>query len=81
MGNPGLRNRVGRCSWCRQPLGSIVLYALDGYQNKMEQGMEQLGAYCSDECMERGIVDRYGLGALAEPEEHCWQEGIYGGRE
>ena len=79
-----------RCAWCGQSLVDVAFYALDGYQNKMEQGMEQLGAYCSDECMERGIVDRYGLGALAEPEEHCsvlqsrtncWQEGIYGGRE
>ena len=68
-----------RCAWCGQSLVDVAFYALDGYQNTMEQ----LGAYCSDECMERGIVDRFGLGALAEPEvecEHCWQEGIYGGR-
>ena len=55
---------MSKCTWCKQPLSKTVFYALDGYQNEMES----LGCFCSEECMERGIVDRYGLGALAEPE-------------
>ena len=74
-----------RCAWCGQSLVDVAFYALDGYQNKMEH----LGCFCSAECMERAIVDYYGLGALAEPEsepeEHCSvlqsrTKGIYGGR-